>query len=347
MKKFLLMFSTVLMLMVCLCIPSFATDYCDDWNHYFGGSSTCEYCGLTCAHDFESYPDYHICSNCGFSEYCSYMDSVCKFCGGLCPHNFERYDGVCDFCGWPCPHDQYVNGRCAVCEIPDFSVYACDHVGLNNVVLFVGPDYLHYFGCPDCSWSGLFTDVLSFMHDTSPEWFPPEYFEPHQYDGECFCSDFGDITPMTQFFGLYCSHVVEDGFPIYACTDGHYISCKECGYYRPVEDLVVSLGSVSPGFDTGHVPGEVDGVCMMLSGFASDLGIEENLVETNVSSSEYFPSASSSSSILPDVTSVVTAAVGWITAFVLCIMSNSLLLIFIVSIFAILGLYLLKRSIHL
>lgn len=52
------------------------------------------------------------------------------------------------------------------------------------------------------------------------------------------------------------------------------------------------------------------------------------------------------SAILSDITSVVTASIGWINSFVGAITSNPLLLLFVVVAFVGLGIGLIRRIIH-
>lgn len=107
-------------------------------------------------------------------------------------------------------------------------------------------------------------------------------------------------------------------------TEDHYFYCPDCGCFLSF-GVLVSESIPHTGDDCE--------VCLEFSGFAQP--------------PSPLPTPDSSSGVLPSITTLVTAAIDWITAFVLCIITNPLLLIFVVSIFVILGLYLLKRSIRL
>lgn len=125
----------------------------------------------------------------------------------------------------------------------------------------------------------------------------------------------------SMMMGLYNQDpsVYSELVTFYYDSSDHYLCCRDCGRIIPFSFVG---GQAFP-----HTSDDC-GFCTFLSSFGSS-----NLGRLPV--------------VLPAVTKFLTSAVGWITAFVLCIVTNPLLLIFVVSIFVILGLYLLKRSIRL
>lgn len=136
MKRILIFALTAIMLVLALCIPSFATsdcehewvdarcticgDYCDHYIHDVGSSSpayvdgVCSTCGYVCEHpswdrlDVEEVKDdgIHyirrcICSSSPVSETVNphtYVDGVCSVCSHVCLHSEKDDNGDCVHC---------------------------------------------------------------------------------------------------------------------------------------------------------------------------------------------------------------------------------------------------------
>lgn len=339
MKKLLIAFLTLFLFVSCLCIPSFALD--DECISHQWDGGVCYVCGFQCIHDYDETSFCPICLD--FCSHYSMKDGICSTCGYQCYHFFNDRFGGCYYCGYICSHNTFLDGLCSLCGYPQPGVHVCEHFSAYSWFPYVGADGFHLVGCSVCSWSAPMGEFYCFAERIPIEDVDPQYFEPHDYSGGCFCGLTGTPPFDTQFVGLYCSHLLQaESIVLTACTDGHYLSCDTCGYYRSLEDFFVALDYVPPGFDSGHIVGGSDDMCSTFGAFVGDMGIPFEIIEVDAPASDHFGSP-----VLSSATALVTAAVGWIAAFVLCIVSNPLLLIFVISIFAILGLYLIKRTIHL
>ena len=316
MKKLLMTFLTAALLTVCLCVPALASGECQHNFGFVDGQVICADCGFVCPHDAG-----YWCPN-------GYGTHVCSICNCDDSDCFDdNADGYCDVCGETKPSYiltiDYINEDLEALTV-DLVFDVFDTVADSTDISVILPQ-------------SLFDDsLLSFF----------QYYialsESVTWNGvDCLCGDeFSALSSGYGVVGVAVRYV--NGYPF----------CYFSGYSKPVPvDLVLgimpsdNLTFADAGFMDEDIleVSEILGVPVSSSDPLSLYFVARQIDESG-GLAVYDPG---SPSVLPTITALVTSTIEWITAFALCIVSNSLLLIFVVSVLVVLGLYLLKRTIHL
>ena len=69
------------------------------------------------------------CTICDYECHHDYDNGKCLICDSLCSHEF--IGGVCIICKYICPHEEFINKKCALCEVEQYEV--CNHYFSNGV----------------------------------------------------------------------------------------------------------------------------------------------------------------------------------------------------------------------
>lgn len=245
-----------------------------------------------------------------------------------CSHGYLPMDGVwgrhdCTLC----PDFAYCNDRngdllCDGCGVtnPNGVPGICSTVsnlGSNCFYLFDGNQ--HWFFCMSCKKAYTATAAFGTDYPCGEScFFRLNYENPEILPGD---------SPYLPMLGLACPSVtsaLEYGdfssvLLSYDDTD-HYFACMDCG--------IRAYSALMSGVAVPH-DGDSCDLCEKFMGYGATL----------------IPPASPS--VLSSVSSIITSAIEWLSAFVLCIVSNPLLLVFVVCVFVGLGIGLVKRIIRL
>lgn len=349
MKKFLLMFGTVLVLTVCLCVPVFAVDGCShSWAALDGyGSHRCSDCNSV--YDCSDYDGDFSCDVCGARNFwgefsgCSHSEAsafvlyrdddhflYCPYCSVL----VRMFDYYCFSFGFSpddlAPEQEEVilalsghSDNCLLFEseapytLYESGLLDCSHFleGVSSALACFYDDVTHYLVCIDCD---VCVPVDAFFGGSVPH-----------VEGCELATEYGGCAPLYIYeSGVYsCPYIFPIGQTngdyvgiVYDDTE-HYLFCTDCGARFP-------LNFVIP--DCAHSP---DGDVICDEGGFGGLVVLGSLSDFD----------SSSTSILPDVTSGVTSAASWVSTFANTIMSTPILLISAILAFIGFGIGIFKR----
>lgn len=236
----------------------------------------------------------------------------------LMPHPEDNPTCYCAECDMEWPHDFGSSETCHFCGAKKPYDFNCEHLkdsSGGNFVMFYDEDNKHFAYCLDCAVLTPFDLVTG--------------YETFHSDPCSLCG--GAALPISVLPIFTCPQfsVMNEGvFPspdfvsFYYDDADHYLYCSECGASL---SYLFAFGETALHSDDCYACNELSN-----NGYAF-----------------FDPNSTPAQGILPAVSSIVTSAVEWLTAFALCIVSNPLLLVFVVCVFVGLGIGLVKRTIRL